>query len=140
VEIQNAFIGKNVQPSAEEVSLMLGESADAWETFVNWMAEEHGVMVQEWNSYSIKSGWALRLKLKKRNIAYLSPCEGCFRVAFILGDRAMEAARQTRFSPAGAQAIKEATKYPEGTGIRLLVSRTRDLPAIKKLAEIKLAN
>lgn len=140
MEIQNAFIGKTVQPSNEEISQALGPSADAWEQFISWLAQEHGVTVPEWNSYSIKHGWALRLKLKKRNIVYLSPCKDCFRVAFIFGDRAIEAARQTRFSQAASNAIKEATKYPEGTGIRLIVNRTRDLSAIRKLAAIKLAH
>ena len=45
-----------------------------------------------------KSGWSLRLKVKKRNIVYLAPCNGCFRVAFIFGDRAVAAARQSDLS------------------------------------------
>jgi hypothetical protein len=36
--------------------------------------------------------------------------------------------------------IKEAPRYPEGTGVRLEVKVTRDVAVVKKLAAIKLEN
>jgi len=36
--------------------------------------------------------------------------------------------------------MKEAPKYPEGTGIRLTVKSPKDIAALLKLAAIKLAN
>jgi hypothetical protein len=104
------------------------------------MASQYAVTTQEWNSYSLKAGWALRLKLKKRNILYMSPCRNCFQVALILGDKAVNAARQRKLPQRILKAIDEAPRYPEGTGVRLVVKRMSDLPAICKLAEIKLAN
>jgi hypothetical protein len=82
----------------------------------------------------------MRLKLKKRNILYMAPCRGCFRVAFILGDKAVKAARQIKLPQRILKAIDDAPRYPEGTGVRLIVKRMSDLPAILKLAEVKLAN
>jgi hypothetical protein len=80
------------------------------------------------------------MKLKKRNIVYLSPCEGCFRVAFVLGDKAMMAARQSKLSKNLLKALDEAPHYAEGTGIRLMVHCSKDIEAIRTLASIKLAN
>ena len=139
METPNAFIGKTTIPTAEEVAAVLGSSADVWKQLVDWMAEQ-GVTVQEWNSYSVKSGWAMRIKVKKRNIVYLAPCSGCFRVAFILGDRAVAAARQSDLSKSTLKLLDEAPKYPEGTGLRLVVRVPKDLATIRKLALIKLAN
>ena len=107
---------------------------------ISWLDEKHGVSVQEWNSFSPKYGWSLRLKLKKRTIVHLSPCTGCFRVAFILGERAVAAARQSSPSKAMLKLLDDAPHYPEGTGLRLLVKSAKDLPAIRTLAEVKLAN
>ena len=87
-----------------------------------------------------KYGWSLRLKDKKRNIIYLSPCEGCFRVAFIFGDKAIAAARQSDLSKSTLKLLDEAPRYPEGTGLRLMVKSAKDLVEIRKLALIKLAN
>jgi len=106
---------------------------------VDWLAEQ-GVAEQEWNSFSVKYGWSLRLKMKKRTIVHLSPCSGCFRAAFILGDKAVAAARQSDLSREVLKLLDSATRYAEGTGIRLLVKQKKDLAAIRKLAAIKLAN
>lgn len=141
MDIPNAFIRKKEKPSPEELSSALGPSAKAWSEFVAWMASTLGVATQEWKGVCVsKYGWALRLKLKARNIVYLAPCNGCFRVAFVLGDRAIEAAKAAHFPVAVAKAIVEAPHYPEGTGLRLVVKTARDLAAIRKLAAIKLAN
>lgn len=139
MDIPNAFIGRKDQPTEREVLSALGKSADSWKDFVAFLAE-HGVSGQEWKSISPKYGWSLRLSVKKRNIVHLSPCDACFRVAFILGDRAVKAALQSRLPKSVIAAIRNAPRYPEGTGLRLLVKRSTDLPALRALALIKLAN
>ena len=139
--VVNAFIGKTEQPSPEELAGVLGPSEKLWHEFIAWMGTELGVTTQEWKGVCTKKyGWSLRLKVKARNIVYLGPSTGCFQVAFVLGDRALKVARETRFPAVVMQTIAEAPHYPEGTGLRLLVKSAKDLPAIRKLAEIKLAN
>ena len=140
MDIPNALVGKAEKPTAEEISAALGLSASVWKQLVEWLAEEHGVAVQEWKSVSLKYGWSLRLKLKKRTIVHLSPYKGCFRVVFILGDRAMRVARQSDLPTGVAQAPEEAPRYTEGTGLRLIVKDAKDLAAIRKLVVIKLEN
>ena len=140
MNIPNAFIGKAEKPTVEEVSAALGSSAKTWKQLVDWLAEEQGVAVQEWKSVSLKYGWSLRLKLKKRTIVHLSPCNGCFRVVLILGDKAMKAARQSNLPKTVAKVIADAPRYTEGTGVRLIVKGTKDLAAIRKLVVVKLAN
>jgi hypothetical protein len=139
MENPNAFIGKTTQPTAEEVIAVLGATAVVWKELIAWFAEQN-VVDQEWNSYSHKYGWSLRLKVKKRNIIHLAPCSGCFRVAFIFGDKAVAAARQSNLSKSTLKLLDEAPRYPEGTGLRFTVKSSKDLAAIRKLALIKLAN
>ena len=77
MEARNAFIGKSEKPSPEELSAALGPTAILWNEFVAWMASELGVVTQEWKGvYPNKYGWSLRLKMKTRNIVYLSPYAG----------------------------------------------------------------
>ena len=139
METVNAFIGKTTRPTDAEVSAALGSTAALWKQLVSWM-EEQGVAIQEWNSYSPKAGWALKLKVKKRNIVYLGPCAGYFRVSFILGDRAVAAARKSDLAKSTLKILDEAPRYSEGTGVRLMVKAAKDLAAIRKLALIKMAN
>jgi hypothetical protein len=104
------------------------------------MAAEKGVTEQEWKSGSPDYGWNLRLKIEGRIVIYLAPCAGCFRVAFVLGDHALAAARQSDLPLAVIKAINEAPRFWEGTGVRLMVKGEEDVPGIQKLAAIKLAN
>jgi hypothetical protein len=38
------------------------------------------------------------------------------------------------------KAIDEAPRFSEGTGVRLMVKGQKDVPGVRKLAAIKLAN
>ena len=139
MDTPNAFIGKTAPPTQNEIDAALGATADVWKQLLDWLAEQ-AVADQEWKSSSPKYGWSLRLKLKKRTIVYLAPCEGCFRAAFVLGDRAVAAARQSDLSKTTLKLLDEAPRYAEGTGVRLIVKATKDLASVRKLAAIKLAN
>lgn len=139
MEIPNAFVGHAVPPTPEKVDAALGVSAPLWHELVNWI-HQHGASNDEWQCSGAKYGWSLRLQQKKRNIVYLSPCEGCIRVAFVLGDRAAAAAKTARLPKHVVEELDHAPRYPEGTGLRLMVRKQADLAAIEKLATIKMAN
>lgn len=141
MEPANAFIGYKQPPSPPEVAAALGSSAVLWNDLVDSMAGKLGVTTQQWNgAYPHKYGWSLILQLKKRRILYLVPCHNCFRVAFILSDKAVAATHAIKLPQKVVQALAQAPHYPEGTGLRLTVNKATDLPPIRKLAEIKLAN
>jgi hypothetical protein len=140
VDILNAFIGKPKKPTVDELHAALGSSANVWKQLVDELAQEHDVKLQEWKSISPKYGWSLRLKLKKRTIVHLSPCNGCFWVLFILGDRAVKAAREGTLPKSVVNMVEDAPRYTEGTGVRLLVKGAADVDPIRKLVAIKLAN
>jgi len=110
-----------------------------WDQVLATLADEHNLTVREWNSYSPKAGWSLRLKLKGRNILYLGPCQGAFRVAFVLGDKAVAAARQSDLPRSIIKTINEAKRYPEGTAVRLEIKQAKDIGIVARLVGIKLA-
>src|ERR1017187_4350106 len=140
MDIPNAFVGITVQPTEKDIYAALGPSATTWKELVDWLARELGVAEQEWKSSSPKYGWSLRLKLKKRTIIYLGPCNGCFRASFVLGDKAVAATRTISLPKPDIKLIDEAPHYAEGTGLRLIVKTAKDLAAIRILALIKLPN
>ena len=136
----NAFINKPKQPTNAELAAALGPAKAAWDQLLADLAQEYGANVREWNSYSLKAGWSLRVKRKARTIVWLAPCPGAFRVAFILGDKAVLAAQEAKLPKRILKIINEAPKYPEGIGVRLEVKSSKDIATLKKLAAIKLAN
>jgi hypothetical protein len=136
----NAFIDKPGKPTDEELASELGQAKTLWDRLLADLAGESDIATQEWNSYSRKAGWSLRLKHGKRTILYLSPSRGCFGVSFALGDRAVEAARHSRLPQRTLKIIDESKRYPEGMAVRIGVKSPRDLAIVKKLATIKLEN
>ncbi len=138
--LANAFIGKTQAPTARDLAAELGETKVLWDQLVADMTAEQTIDVQEWNSYSPKYGWSLRLKHRKRTIIYMVPYHGAFSVAFILGGRAVEAACKSKLPARVIKIIEEGKQYPEGREVRIQVKGVRDLPAIIKLAAIKLEN
>ena len=138
--LPNAFIGKATKPSESELAAELGAAKTLWDELVKGLASEHKIDGQEWNSYSRKAGWALRLKHKERNIVYLSPHRGCFTASFALGDKAVQAARHSGLPPQVLKIIDEAKRYAEGTAVRIEVKTGKDVAVVKKLAAVKLGN
>lgn len=139
MDLPNAFIGKKTKPTAKELIATLGPSAVAWQELIDWLKHQR-LACSEWHSVSPKYGWALLSVLKARRIAYLGPCEGCFRVSFVLGDKAITAARASDLPKPILKEIADSRRYAEGTGVRLRVNDSEDLPVIRKLVEIKLKN
>lgn len=139
MDIPNAFIGRTGRPSEAELATALGPAAPLWAELIREVEADTGELTEEWKGvYANKFGWTLRLMKKNRKIAYLSPCQGCFRVAFLLNDKALNAAREAHLPKPVTEALAAAPHYPEGTGLRLMVNRTGDLAPIRKLAKIKL--
>ncbi len=136
---RNAFIGQAKEPADRELTTALGAAKALWDQLVAELAAEHK-LTREWNSYSIKAGWALRLKREARNIVYLSPSQGGFMASFALGEKAMESARGERFPAHVRKTIAEAKKYAEGTAVRIVVSGAEEVAVVKRLTEIKLEN
>jgi len=140
MDLPNAFIGKITPPKDKEVSAKLGPASTTWKELIAWLSGQ-GIACGDWKSVSPKKyGWALRPSIKKRTIVYLGPCDGCFRVSFVLGDKAVTAARASDLPKSLLKEISEARRYAEGTGIRLIIRKPEDLASVRKLVEIKLAN
>lgn len=140
VDIPNAFVGKKEKPSPKDLADALGPAIAMWNQIIDRIGSELSVVDQEWKSYSPKYGWHLKLKLKKRNILYLSPCDRLVRVSLILGDRAMKAARECKLPAKLVKILDGAPHYPEGTGVVLMPKSSANVSSVIKLAAIKLAN
>lgn len=135
----NAFIGKKEQPTDADLAAALGPAKPLWDKVVTSLIADCPQLEPEWKFYSPKLGWGFRLQQKKRNIIHFGPCAGSFRVALIYGDKAFRCVRQAELPKRIRDIVATAPKYPEGNGVRIEVTE-KDVPAIRKLAKIKLEN
>ena len=138
--LANAFIGQPEAPTDRDLIAELGPAKKYWDRLLTELAAECGLVMREWNCYSRKAGWSLRLQRRTRNIVYLSPHRGSFGASFALGDKAIQAARDSELPKRVLKIIAEAKKYAEGTAVRIEVTNSEDVEAVKKLAKAKLEN
>ena len=130
----NAFIGRATKPRDADVAAALGSAKPLWDRVVSELGREFG-LEPEWNSFSAKYGWAIRMKKKDRNIVYLSPYSGGFAAMLILGAKALAAAKKDL----PARVFASAKKYPEGTAVRVEMRNAEDLETVTRLVIAKLA-
>ncbi len=132
------FNDKEKKPTDDDISQALGVVKPLWDDINRYIADEFQPIVEEWKFTGKKGGWSLRLLQKKRRIIYLGPRNDYFRIAVILGERAMDVARSSNLPADVLEVIDTAKKYVEGTVIRLEVRTEEDLEAVIKLALIKM--
>ena len=87
-----------------------------------------------------KYGYSYRIKDKKRAILYFLPRKDYFKVAFVFGQKATDIILESDIAPETKNELAQARKYAEGRGIRIDVKNNLNIPDIKKLVKIKLAN
>ena len=134
------FDDKSKQPTDKNLAKALGKAKQVWDDLMAHLAEACDPMIAIWKYSGPKWGWSLAVARGKRTIIYLTPCQDHFQVGFALGAKAVAAARKTRLPKSVLLAIDQAPRYAEGTALRLKVTQKADLPAIKKLTTIKIAN
>jgi len=136
----SAFLDTCREPRPDELPAVLGRSHVHWERLLAYLAEQYAPLTATWKCYSRKFGWSLQVKQKKRTVLYMVPHQKCFRVTFVLGDKAVAVARESDLPAQVMADIDGARKYVEGRGVNLEVRIKRDLAVIETLAAIKLAN
>lgn len=133
------FDDESQRPEEGTLRAALGGSSALWEEIRAFTTSHWPPIVEEWAFSSKKAGWSVRLRRRERILLYLIPQHGQFLVGFVLGDRAVEAARQAELPEAVLEQINSARRYAEGTGFRLTVRTPEDLQAVQRLATIKMA-
>jgi hypothetical protein len=81
----------------------------------------------------------LRLKRKERVVVYMTPQAGQFLVGVVLGEKAVDQARQHALPDAVIALIDGAPRYAEGRGVRLVVGAADALATARQLVAIKMS-
>lgn len=134
------FLDKSPKPNDKMLSAVLGRSYKYWEQIQNNLKDQYGELTPEWKYYGAKSGWTLKMMLKKRNLFFFGPCEKYFSIAFVFGDKAVKAIEESNLSPELIEEIKNAKRYPEGRGLRIELRKRDQIEDVIKLTAIKVSH
>lgn len=136
----SVFDDKSRLPCDDDLAAKLGNTFALWNRLKRLIASRFTPLSIEWGFSSKKTGWGLRLKMEKRTVLYMTPCEGYFLASFALGEKAVKAAHESDLPASTLKVINGAKRYAEGRGVRLEVRSVEDVHNVEKLAVIKMTN
>ncbi len=133
------FDDKAHKPDAGNLAEALGEAAGFWHELRADLEQEYGELVEDWKFYGRKLGWTLKLLRKKRNLFFMTPQNGFFRIAFVFGDRAVAVVERSGLPESIKETLRTARKYAEGRGLQIEVLSSGDIETVRELVRIKVA-
>jgi len=136
----NIFTEKGLMPTDQDLIENLGTTYTLWHQIQGFVLDQYAKGLKEWNYPGKKYGYSYRIKDKKRVILYFLPRKYYFKVAFVFGQKATDLIMESDIALEIKNELINARKYAEGRGIRIEVKNDLNIPDIKKLIEIKLAN
>ncbi len=136
----SVFDDKAVKPDNNALLNVLGKTGKHWQKIRSNLENEYGELIEDWKYYGQKTGWLLKVLRKKRNLFFCIPLKGSFRIAFVFGEKAINAVQSSDLPEAIKLELKNARKYAEGRGLRIDVKSAKNVKNIRKLVEIKVKN
>jgi len=134
------FDDKAVVPNDNMVDGAIADKKPLWDKMKSHVAENYHGISQEWKMYSKKAGWDLVFKQGKRTLFYFVPCENHFIIAFVLGEKAVNAAMQSSLSAGTKEAISDADVCAMGHSFFVFVKSEQDLEDVFALLKIKVTS
>jgi len=134
------FTQKDHPPDEASLAHILGDSAHVYHALLSHVEHHHGPITPTWKYYGQKYGWQLKLIRKKRNLCFIIPGSGHFKIVFVFGDKAVSAVESSNISDKFKQELISAKKYMEGRGLSIRVTDDASISDIKTLFRIKLEN
>jgi hypothetical protein len=132
------FDDKLLKPEEEALKQALGEFYDFWQEIKQFITANWGAFIEEWRFYNQRSGWLLKILIKKRNLFFFVPTAGGFSLSFIFGDRAAAAIDAGDFPENIKDALRNAKKYMEGRGLSVDIKTAQEIGIAKKLIAVKM--
>lgn len=131
------FDEKAIMPNDNMLELVLADKKALWDKLKSHALDNYKDVDQSWKYYSKKSGWTLVFKKKSRTLLYCIPCKDYFKVFFVFGEKAVNAARKAVLPEQVMKSILEAATYVEGTSFDIEVRNEHDLGSVYILIKIK---
>jgi hypothetical protein len=129
---------KEIIPDDELLNESLGNTYSIYKSLFEYLYEKYSDIKPEWKHYGKNIGWNLKVFYKKRNLFFLFPCSGYFKISFVFGKKAIEEIEKSDLPDSIKTDLRNAKQYAEGKGIQLEVKSKNILNNLKKLISIKI--
>ena len=131
---ESIFSEKTIVPDEESLGVALKDSKALWDKMFS-ISEGNG----EWKFYSKAAGWTCQVKKNKRTLFYMMPKDGWFKLIFVFGERATEAAKSAGLPEQTLNDLLQVKSYVEGRSFSISINDDADIDTAQKLLQLKIA-
>ena len=127
----------NEYPDDKVLSRCLGKVKQTWDTFMDLLNVSYPSFSGQWRYYNDGKSWLYKLTKKKKTICWISIYPDKFRTTFYFGDKAEDLIVNSNLKKEYIDQFVQGKKYGKIRGITVMIKKSADLNATKKLIEIK---
>lgn len=127
-------------PTEAQLAKKLSKSYKFWLSFIDQVTAAHPATKLEWKYNASDETWRYILRLKQRNLAYLTPGKDSFLVSLAMSEEALSAAEELGVPKSFVDLVRASPQYPEGRAARIEVVSAADLTTARKLTAAKAAD
>ena len=131
------FTDKSMQPDVSILRSTLGESYAYINKICEFVADSYKDLRTEWKFYGKSNGWLMKVFSGKRNLLFIIPSNGYFRVSFTFGQKAVQSILESDIQEQIKKDLKEARQYAEGKSVQVKVSSVEELELVLELIKYK---
>ena len=128
---------KNEYPDDEVLDRHLGKVKDTWDSFMDFINESYPSFSGEWRYYKDGKSWLYKITKKKKTVCWVSIWHNMFKTTFYFPDKAEELIKASKLKKEYIDQFIHGKKYGKIRGVTVVIKKSTDANATKKLIEIK---
>lgn len=139
IEMSGSIFNEHlIEPDEKMLMSEIGSVYSIYKSIESEVREfKHGVQ-PIWKFYGKKNGWLLKLMSGKRNVLFIVPQKGYFRISFTFGNSLFDEIKNSDVNENIKNDFFQTKKYAEGRTIQLSVDNELILQDIIALIKIKM--
>ncbi len=128
----------NQYPTKEVIYSKIGNNRTLWDSFFEYIHQDHPDFSEEWRYYNDGKSWLLKVTRKKKTVFWLAVLKDTFIITFYFTDKVEEAIYKSKISDELKEQFKNGKRYNKIRGLSIEFKDKIDIEYAKTLMPIRL--
>jgi hypothetical protein len=128
---------KDIYPSDEYISSIIGEKMSLWQNLMSYMAENYKDSAGEWRFYNDGKRWLFKMVLKKKTVFWAGLTDETFRITFYFGNKAESIIENSDLPQNVKDSFRSAQRYGQIRPVTFTINSNSDVENVYKTIALK---